>query len=192
MTVAELPEEVRDAVLKGVDGVAAKAAKAADVADGAGEHLGRRADRARAKAGVAAGKAGARTGVTGVKIGAKGAKFGALGFIAGRKGRAREKLALAHDVRLKAQLSSTSRELASEASTLGESVDALQSALKASSRAGAKSRTRLLFGIAIGAVAAYHLDVNNGRARRSATAARLRSLVTRSPAQPPAAVPPTH
>jgi hypothetical protein len=175
MTVAELPEEVRDAVLKGVDGVAAKAA---DVADGAGEHLGRHADRARAKAGVAAGKAGARTGVTGVKIGAKGAKFGAKGFLSGRKGRAREALAIAHDTRLKAQLSSTSRELASEATNLGQSVDALQGALKASRQAGAQSRTRLLFGIAIGAVAAYHLDANSGRARRQATAARLRNLVT--------------
>jgi len=182
MTVAELPEEVRDAVLKGVDGVASKAA---DVADGAGEHLARHTDRARAKAGVAAGKAGARTGVTGVKIGAKGAKFGAKGFLSGRKGRAREALAIAHDTRLKAQLSSTSRELASEATTLGESVDALQGALKASSRAGAKSRTRLLLGIAIGAVAAYHLDANSGRARRRATAARLRSLLTNSPPAPP-------
>jgi hypothetical protein len=79
------------------------------------------------------------------------------------------------DARLKSQLVKTSRELAHESSDLSRAVDSLNAVIKANRKAAAKGRTRLIGGLAIGAVLMYHFDAEHGHERRAATARRLRS-----------------
>jgi hypothetical protein len=126
----------------------------------------RTTDRAGARVALQAGKAGTR-------LGARGALFGA-------KAAVREKLRPARDAKLKAQLAETSRELANETSDLGDAVGSLNQVIKANRRAGAHGRTRTIIGIAVGTVVTYHLDPQNGRERRHASAKRLRRLASRS------------
>jgi hypothetical protein len=125
----------------------------------------RSTDRAGARVALEAGKVG-------TKLGARGAVFGA-------KAAAREKLRPAQDAKLKAQLAHTSRELASETSDLDDAVGSLNQVIKANRRAGARGRTRTIIGFVIGTIVTYHLDPQNGRERRRASAKRLRQLATR-------------
>jgi hypothetical protein len=125
----------------------------------------RSTDRAGARVALEAGKAG-------TKLGARGAVFGA-------KAALREKLRPARDAKLKAQLAHTSRELASETSDLGDTVGSLNQVIKANRRAGARGRTGTIVGFVIGTIVTYHLDPENGRERRRASAERLRQLASR-------------
>jgi hypothetical protein len=90
------------------------------------------------------------------------------------------------DAMLKAQLVKTSRELAHESSDLNAAVDSLNQIIKSNRRAAAKGRTRLLGGLALGAALMYHLDADQGRQRRAATA-RMLANVARGERQTPAA-----
>lgn len=89
------------------------------------------------------------------------------------RSRVPSKLRRSSDAVLKAQLAKTSRELAHESSDLAEAVDSLNAVIKANRKAGARGRTRLLGGLAIGAALMYHLDPSRGRERRAATGRRL-------------------
>lgn len=86
--------------------------------------------------------------------------------------RARRK-ADASAVRL--QLANTSRELAHEASDLGQAVESLNAIVKTNRKASVAKRRRLFVGIGLGAGLAYHLDPAHGRQRRAATASLLTS-----------------
>jgi hypothetical protein len=179
MSGVQTPEDVRDAIVKGAEGAAARASDvASDVTDAAGAQLGRHADRARARAGLLGGKAGAKTGKAGAKIGVKGSKLGIAGLLFGAKAAGREKLRPARDAKLKVDLARTSRELAHEASDLSAAVDALNEVIASNRKAGAAGRTRLFAGIGLGAVVAYHLDAEHGRQRRAATVRRVKSLAS--------------
>jgi hypothetical protein len=125
----------------------------------------RSTDRAGARVALEAGKAGTKLGVRGAVFGAKAA--------------VRKKLRPARDAKLKAQLAHTSRELASETSDLGDAVGSLNQVIKANRRAGARGRTRTIVGFVIGTIVTYHLDPQNGRERRRASAERLRQLASR-------------
>ena len=74
------------------------------------------------------------------------------------------------DLVLKTQLARTSRELAHETSDIGAAVESLNAIIKKNRKVGAKARTRLIGGVAIGAAVMYHLDPAHGRERRAATA----------------------
>ena len=100
--------------------------------------------------------------------------------------RRQPKLLPGADAMVKAQLVKTSRELAHESSDLSAAVDSLNKIIKANRRAAAKSRTRLLGGLAMGAALMYHLDAERGRERRAATAQML-TRMARGERQPPAA-----
>jgi signal transduction histidine kinase len=78
---------------------------------------------------------------------------------------------------LKAQLVRTSRELAHESSDLNAAVDSLNRIIKSNRRAAANGRTRLLGGLALGAAVMYHLDADQGRQRRAATARMMVNMV---------------
>lgn len=82
------------------------------------------------------------------------------------------------DAMVKAQLAKTSRELAHESSDLSAAVDSLNHIIRANRRAAARGRTRMLGGLAIGALLTYHLDPQHGRERRAATV-RLLTRVAR-------------
>ncbi len=88
------------------------------------------------------------------------------------------------DAMVKAQLVKTSRELAHESSDLSAAVDSLNKIIKANRRAAAKSRTRLLGGLALGATLMYHLDTEQGRQRRAATGQML-TRMARGQGRPP-------
>lgn len=90
------------------------------------------------------------------------------------------------DAMLKAQLVRTSRELAHESSDLNAAVDSLNRIIKSNRHAAAKGRTRLLGGLALGAALMYHLDADQGRQRRAATARMMVDMV-RGQRQTPAA-----
>ncbi len=90
------------------------------------------------------------------------------------------------DALLKAELVKTSRELAHESSDLNAAVVSLNKIIQANRRTAAKSRTRLLGGLAMGAALMYHLDAEHGHQRRAATAQML-TRVVRGQHQPPAA-----
>jgi hypothetical protein len=90
------------------------------------------------------------------------------------------------DALLKAELVRTSRELAHESSDLNAAVISLNKIIQANRRTAAKSRTRLLGGLAMGAALMYHLDAERGHQRRAATAQMLTRMV-RGQHQPPAA-----
>jgi hypothetical protein len=96
------------------------------------------------------------------------------------------KLLPSSDAMLKAQLVKTSRELAHESSDLNAAVVSLNKIIHANRRAAAKSRTRLLGGLAMGAALMYHLDSEHGRERRAATGQMLTRMV-RGQRQPPVA-----
>lgn len=100
--------------------------------------------------------------------------------------RRQPKLLPGADAMVKAQLVKTSRELAHESSDLSAAVESLNKIIKANRRAAAKSRTRLLGGLAMGAALMYHLDAEHGRERRAATGQLLTRMV-RGQRQPPAA-----
>ncbi|HEX3801417.1 MAG TPA: hypothetical protein VHV75_01110 [Solirubrobacteraceae bacterium] len=80
------------------------------------------------------------------------------------------------DAKLKAELVKTSHELAHESSSLGHAIDSLNAVIKANRKAAARGRTRLIGGLAIGAVLMYHFDAEHGHKRRAATARRLRGV----------------
>lgn len=101
--------------------------------------------------------------------------------------RRRGRLSAGTDAMLKAQLARTSRELAHESSDLNAAVESLNRIIRANRRAAAKSRTRLLGGLAIGATLMYHLDAEHGRERRAATA-RLLTSMARGQSEPPSAL----
>ena len=201
MSRVESPEELRDAVLQRAGDAGQRVAQAADdvggritqrvadATDDVGGRLTKRTDRAAVRSGVLGIKTGTRVGAAGTKVGIKGSKLGARGLWFGAKAGAREKLRPATDAKLKAQLARTSRELANETSDLGEVVDSLNTALQENRRAGAAGRTRLILGIALGAVAAYHLDAQQGAQRRAATVRRIRSLVGARPSSRMTATP---
>jgi hypothetical protein len=90
----------------------------------------------------------------------------------------------AADAMVKAQLVKTSRELASESSDLSAAVDSLNKIIKANRRGAAKSRTRLLGGLVLGAGLMYHLDAEHGRQRRAATGQMLTQMI-RGQGRPP-------
>ncbi len=80
------------------------------------------------------------------------------------------------DTALKSQLAKTSRDLAHESTDLTRAVSSLNAVIKANRKAAARGRTRLIGGVAVGAVLMYHLDAEHGRERRAATVRRLRGL----------------
>ena len=90
------------------------------------------------------------------------------------------------DAMLKAQLVRTSRELAHESSDLNAAVDSLNRIIKSNRHAAAKGRTRLLGGLALGAALMYHLDADQGRQRRAATARMMVDMVRGQRQIPPA------
>jgi signal transduction histidine kinase len=92
-------------------------------------------------------------------------------------GRRKARMLPSTDAIVKAQLAKTSRELAHESSDLSTAVESLNKIIKANRRAAAKSRTRLLSGLALGAALMYHLDSEHGRERRAATARMLTDMV---------------
>jgi hypothetical protein len=100
----------------------------------------------------------------------------------------RAKLLPSTDAMLKAQLVKTSRELAHESSDLNAAVDSLNRVIKINQKAAAKGRTRLLGGVAIGAALVYHLDAQQGRQRRAATARLLTGVIRGQGGTPPGAV----
>jgi hypothetical protein len=173
MNRIESPEDLRDAA---VERASDAAQRVADAAEGVGGRISKRADRAAVRSGVLGVKTGTRVGAAGAKAGVKGTKLGARGLIFGAKAGLREKLRPARDAKLKADLVRTSRELAHEASDLESTVDSLKAVIEANREAGAKGRTRLIGGIVLGAIITYHLDVEQGAARRAATAQRLRQM----------------
>ena len=158
MSLVTSPQDARDAVRRNTD---------------------RAGTRVALEAGKAGTKLGAKTAVVGVKTGKAGTKLGARGAWFGAKAAARERLRPARDAKLKAQLTQTSRELASETSDLGDAVASLNQVITANRRAGARGRTRTIIGIVVGATMTYHLDPQNGRERRHASARRLRRLASR-------------
>jgi hypothetical protein len=100
----------------------------------------------------------------------------------------RAKLLPSTDAMVKAQLVKTSRELAHESSDLNAAVDSLNRVIKINQKAAAKGRTRLLGGVAIGAALVYHLDAQQGRQRRAATARLLTGVIRGEGGTPPGAV----
>ncbi len=88
------------------------------------------------------------------------------------------------DAMVKAQLVKTSRELAHESSDLNAAVVSLNKIIQANRRTAAKSRTRLLGGLAMGAALMYHLDSEHGRERRAATGQLVTEMI-RGQRQPP-------
>jgi hypothetical protein len=100
----------------------------------------------------------------------------------------RAKLLPSTDAMLKAQLVKTSRELAHESSDLNAAVDSLSQIIKTNQKAAAKGRTRLLGGVAIGAALVYHLDAQQGRQRRAASARLLTGIIRGQGGTPPGAV----
>ena len=61
-----------------------------------------------------------------------------------------------------------------------EFIAAFNQLIKANRRAGARERTRTIVGFVIGTIVTYHLDPQNGRERRRASAERLRQLASRA------------
>jgi uncharacterized protein YjbJ (UPF0337 family) len=100
----------------------------------------------------------------------------------------RAKLLPGADAMLKAQLVKTSRELAHESSDLNAAVDSLNRIIKSNRKAAAKGRTRLLGGVALGAALVYHLDPQQGRQRRAASARVLVGVLRGQGGTPPGAV----
>jgi hypothetical protein len=185
MTRVEFPEDLKDAVTSQAEAAAHRVAEAADKATAAvskqAAKTGARSGGRGLKSGVKVGKAGAKVGVAGTKVGVKGSKLGLRGFLFGARERGRNKLnpavRPAAEAKLAAQLTKTTRELANEATDLNDAILALQDVIKTNRRDGAKSRTKLIAGFTLGALAAYHLDSEHGAERRAATAARLQHLV---------------
>lgn len=91
------------------------------------------------------------------------------------------------DAMVKAQLVKTSRELAHESSDLSAAIESLNKVIKANRRAAARSRSRLLGGLAMGAALMYHLDSEHGRERRAATGQMLTRMI-RGQNQPPTGI----
>jgi hypothetical protein len=81
------------------------------------------------------------------------------------------------DAILKAQLAKTSHELSRESTDLNRAVNSLNSVIKSNRKAAARGRTRLIGGVAIGAVVMYHVDPEHGKERRQATTHRVRGIV---------------
>jgi hypothetical protein len=81
------------------------------------------------------------------------------------------------DAILKAQLAKTSHELSRESTDLNHAVNSLNSVIKSNRKAAARGRTRLIGGVAIGAVVMYHVDPEHGKERRKATGRRLKGVV---------------
>jgi hypothetical protein len=158
MSLVESPKDARDAVRRSTD---------------------RASSRVALEAGKAGTKLGAKSAVAGVKAGKAGTKLGARGAVFGAKAAVRDKLRPARDAKLRAQLAHTSRELASETSDLGDAVGSLNQVIEANRRAGARGRARTIVGFVIGTIVTYHLDPQNGRERRRASAQRLRHLASR-------------
>jgi hypothetical protein len=81
------------------------------------------------------------------------------------------------DAILKAQLAKTSHELSRESTDLTHAVKSLNSVIKSNRKAAARGRTRLIGGVAIGALVMYHVDPEHGKERRKATSRRLKGVV---------------
>lgn len=185
MNRLESPEELRDAVVHRAGDAAQRVAEVADdagsriakVADDTGSQIAKRADRATARSRRLGLKTGSRIGVAGTKIGMKGSKLGARGLLCGAKAGVREKLRPAREAKLKAELQRTSRQIAHEASDLGDVVESLNTVIEANRRAGAAGRTRLLTGIVVGTMATHHLDAEHGAERRRATVRRIAGML---------------
>jgi uncharacterized protein YjbJ (UPF0337 family) len=100
----------------------------------------------------------------------------------------RAKLLPSPDAMLKTQLVKTSRELAHESSDLNAAVESLNRIIKTNRKAAARGRTRLLGGVALGAALVYHLDAQQGRERRAASARLLMGIIRGQGGTPPGAV----
>jgi hypothetical protein len=100
----------------------------------------------------------------------------------------RAKLLPSSDAMLKAQLVKTSRELAHESSDLNTAVESLNRIIKTNRKAAARGRTRLLGGVALGAALVYHLDAQQGRQRRAASARLLTGIIRGQDGTPPGAL----
>jgi hypothetical protein len=100
----------------------------------------------------------------------------------------RTKLLPSSDAMLKAQLVKTSRELAHESSDLNTAVESLNRIIKTNRKAAARGRTRLLGGVALGAALVYHLDAQQGRQRRAASARLLTGIIRGQDGTPPGAL----
>lgn len=118
-----------------------------------------------------------------------GARERALQSIGRSRSKRRGRLQLpSADAMVKAQLVKTSRELAHESSDLNSAVESLNRIIKSNRKAGARGRTRLIGGLALGAALMYHLDAEHGRERRAATGRLLVGMVRGEDGTPPGAV----
>ena len=157
---------------KGAEGAAHQVIQALEATGG---RAGMRANSARNRVNRLRGRAGTRIAESGAQLGVKGSKLGLKGLVFGAKMAAHEKLGPAA---MRVRLANTSRELAHETSDLGEAVSSLNALIRANRRVGARSRTRFIGGIAVGAALMYHLDIEHGKQRRATTALMLARMVT--------------
>ena len=175
------------------------ATKIAEAVETAGARVARSAGQVAKNAGQASGKASELSGqlkgrvaqapvaMKGTKLGMREKRVGMMQTLSRSMLRRQTKmLPNSTDALVKAQLVKTSRELAHESSDLSAAVDSLNKIIKANRRAAAKSRTRLLGGLAMGAALMYHLDSEHGRERRAATG-QLVTRMIRGTGQPPTA-----
>jgi len=102
--------------------------------------------------------------------------------------RVRARLLPSTNAMLKAQLVRTSRELAHESSDLNAAVDSLNRIIKTNQNVAVRGRTRLLGGVALGAALVYHLDAQQGRQRRAASARLLIGIIRGQGGTPPGAL----
>jgi len=189
-----------------VHGAEEGATKIAEAVETAGARMARSAGQMAKSAGQASGKASELSGqlkgrvaqtpldmkdakltIKDAKLNMRDKRAGMMQrFMRSTTKRQAKRLPGSADAMVKAQLVKTSRELAHESSDLNAAVNSLNKIIKANRRAAAKSRTRLLSGVALGAALMYHLDAEHGRERRAATAQAVTRMV-RGQRQPPTA-----
>lgn len=182
-----------------VHGAGESASRIAEAVETAGARVAKSAGQVAKGAGQASGKASelsgqlkgrvaqapldmrdAKRSVRGAKLSMRERRLGLMQTLTrsvpGRQAK-QVKLLPSSDAMLKAQLVKTSRDLAHESSDLNAAIDSLNKIIKSNRRAAARSRTRLLGGLALGAALTYHLDAEQGRQRRAATARMLTNMV---------------
>ncbi len=161
-----------------VHGAEEGATKLAEAVELAGARVAKGAGQASGRAGELSGQIKGRVATAPLEVKARRKMMRAIAK--------RRKDALTNsDAMLKAQLAKTSRDLAHESSDLSTAVDSLNKIIKSNRRAAAKGRTRLLGGLALGALLTYHLDAEHGRERRAATARLLTNMVRGERRPPP-------
>jgi hypothetical protein len=139
----------------------------AEAVEVTGFRVARSADSANDRVGRLRVQAGNQIGRVGDRWGRRSARLGLGAFFANARAAVRGR---SEPAAARLQLANTSRELAHETADLGVAVASLNAVIKSNRKAAAKTRTRLFFGIVIGAALAYHLDSEHGGKRRAASA----------------------